>query len=208
MSMHGVLRPSKRKRFAIALAAIAASFFTMPSQILAEPIQLGYLIPTTVFLFNDNVQLVRTIQRMPTIAPIPAITVASVHYNYFKRHRLTINYSSTGAIVPADPSNPAFLVIGCHIDGHACIGSSDRLLSLVPPIPGWVEVMTCDYPTCASNSPVNYVWFSEALDSGTHDVVIEATVQSGVFPLIVSGGGILLNDARNLVVTVMELPIE
>lgn len=192
-----------RNHVAIALMAMAAALLMMPIHIVAQrsahrqtsggredpKVFMGFF-PERVFLFNDDVELSST----------TAITVASLTYKSSKEHRLTIDYSSVGAIEADNASDPAILFIGCFVDGNPCIGSQNNP-SNTPA--GWVNVLSCDFPSCAAwDNHVGYVWFTDELEEGSHSVVIKAAVGNPLIPF--KGTGILFDEARNLVVTLLR----
>jgi len=163
-----------------------------------------------VFLFNAN----------PELSSTSTITVASLSVTVGEfdggSHRLVINYSSVGAIAPDVAANRAVLFLGCFVDGNPCVGTQAN-----PPehdagasVPlGYVNVLSCDYPSCAGwDNGVDHVWFTGELSCGTHTVVIKAAVGNPLIPVSVpatafdgrNGIGTLFDEARNLVVTVLD----
>ena len=192
-----------RNHFAIALMAMAAALLMMPIHIFAQgsahrqtsggredPKVFKGFVPRRVFLSNDNVELSSTTE----------ITVASLTYKSSKEHRLTIDYSSVGAIEADNAADPAILFIGCFVDGNPCVGSQNDP-SNTPA--GWVNALSCDYPNSAAwDNHVGYVWFTDALQEGSHTVVIKAAVGNPLIPFL--GTGTLFNEARNLIVTLLS----
>jgi hypothetical protein len=178
------------------------------------------LAPKKVFLFNDNPELCAGSPNSVAVAagcPIAPITVASLTVKVGdgeeeegSKHRLVIDYSSVGAITPAGQlsTNPkATLFLGCFVDGSPCVGTQTDPAT-VPA--GWVNVLSCnftaDITTCAQwDNGVDHVWYTGFLSPGTHTVVIKATVGNALVPSNTNIGnpGILFDEARNLVVTVL-----
>jgi hypothetical protein len=199
------------KNVAIALLVTAATSFTMAFPAFAQldptrgrheiekPNIIRGLLPSRVFLFNDDVELESVTGT--------EITVASLTYRSSKRHRLVIDYSSVGALTPNDIANPAILFIGCFVNGIPCIGSQTN----PPDTPeGWVNVLSCNFagqfgqPTypCAWDNNVSKIWFSRELPPGSHTVEINAATGAALFGFL--GSGRLTNEARNLVVTLLR----
>jgi hypothetical protein len=153
------------------------------------------LIPKAVYLFNAN----------PELSSTSTIIVATQTVNVGEDglHRLVIDYSSVGAIQPDDNSKPALLYLGCFVDGVACIGEQNNS-GFATSQTGYVNVLSCDYPTCAAwDSSVNHVWFTGFLSPGSHTVVIKAAVGASVTTPAFGGTGTVFDEARTLVVTVL-----
>jgi hypothetical protein len=181
------------KRFTVALMALAAAFSIMPRPTYADedPIVVRYLDPAKVFLFNNDAEVSSTGE----------IEVATLAYQWPTRHRLIIDFSSVGAISADDRANPALLFIGCIIDiATPCIGRQTNPLATPP---GWVNVLSCDLTSCAAwDNSVSHVWFSPTLTAGNHTVHIRANVGDPLIPFM--GKGTLFDEARNLVVTLLQ----
>jgi hypothetical protein len=199
---------SKAKYFMVALVAISAAFSMMTRQVFAEEtkdpgeIVVRYLDPAKVFLFNDDAEVSSTDE----------IIVATLKYSWPKRHRLVIDFSSVGAITQST-DNQALLYIGCDVDGTACIGTQSN----PPGAPaGWVNALSCNTVgpplgpggSCAWDSHVGYVWFSRNIEAGTHTVQVKASVGFALFADGTGPGkggpGALFDEARNLVVTLLQ----
>jgi hypothetical protein len=196
---------SKTNYFAIALVALAAALSMMPRQIFAQG------APVQVFTFNADPEL------SAGAAPVVVANSAPIGFAAGTTHKLIIDYSSVGAIsadLPGD-ANRALLYIGCDIiDGTGviapCIGTQNDPAG-VPA--GWVNVLSCDFPACAAwDNSVSHVWFSHILAAapGPYTVRIRAEVGFALLgPPIApgkGGPGTLFDEARNLVVTVLNCP--
>ena len=158
---------------------------------------------TRTFVFNANPEL--SSSSIITVATLP-VTVGEFDGG---SHRLVINYSSVGAISPtgALPANPkATLFIGCFVDGVPCVGSQANPAGIPA---GWVNVLSCNFTvptTCAQwDNGVDHVWFTAKKSPGSHTVVIKAAVGNAFLPANANVGnaGVLFDEARNLVVTVL-----
>jgi hypothetical protein len=199
---------SKAKHLMVALVALSAAFAMMPRQVLAEEtedpgdIVVRYLDPAKVFLFNADAELSSTDE----------IVVATLKYSWPKRHRLVIDFSSVGAITQSTMTS-ALLYLGCDVDGTACIGTQSN----PPGAPaGWVNALSCETlagqgpgGSCAQwDSHVGYVWFSRNIEAGTHTVQVKASVGFALFADGTGPGkggpGTLFDEARNLVVTLLQ----
>src|SRR5712691_617504 len=124
-----------KNHVAIAFMAVAAAYFMTPLEVFAQQdpdLNVGPLVPSEVFLFNNNSELSANNQ----------IIVAQINYFLGVPHRLTIDFSSVGAIEALSASNPALLYIGCFVGPTPCIGSQAN----PPGVPaGWVNALSCDF---------------------------------------------------------------
>ena len=148
------------KRMAAALLVASATSFTMACPVFAQqhdPTRGGHvigkpqtmrgLLPSRVFLFNEDDELVSESGT--------EITVASLTYRSSKRHRLVIDYSSVGSLVPVDIANPALLFIGCFVDKMPCIGSQTN----PPDTPeGWVNALSCNFAGLSAEPTYPCAW--------------------------------------------------
>ncbi|SRR5216683_2584004 len=201
----------RTKHLAIALAA--TGLMTALPVLVHALLTVGPLTPKKVYLFNNNDEAVST--TTITVATL-TVKVGSCEEEESSHHRLVIDYSSVGAIRNDAPPKEALLFLGCFVDGNPCVGTQAN-----PPehdagasVPlGYVNVLSCDYPSCAGwDNGVDHVWFTGELSCGTHTVVIKAAVGNPLIPVSVpatafdgrNGIGTLFDEARNLVVTVLD----
>ena len=201
----------RTKHLAIALAA--TGLMTALPVLVHALLTVGPLTPKKVFLFNDNDEAVST--TTITVATL-SVNVGGCEEEESSHHRLVIDYSSVGAIRNDAPPKEALLFLGCFVDGNPCVGTQAN-----PPehdagasVPlGYVNVLSCDYPSCAGwDNAADHVWFTNNLSCGTHTVVIKAAVGNPLIPVSVpatafdgrNGIGTLFDEARNLVVTVLD----
>jgi len=201
----------RTKHLAIALAA--TGLMTALPVLVHALLTVGPLTPKKVYLFNNNDEAVST--TTITVATL-TVKVGSCEEEESSHHRLVIDYSSVGAIRNDAPPKEALLFLGCFVDGNPCVGTQAN-----PPehdagasVPlGYVNVLSCDYPSCAGwDNAVDHVWFTNNLSCGTHTVVIKAAVGNPLIPVSVpptafdgrNGIGTLFDEARNLVVTVLD----
>ena len=179
---------------------------------------LGPFTPKKVYLYNNNDEAVSA--TTATVATL-AVKVGSGEEEGGGHHRLVVDFSSACAIQP--DSTSALMFIGCFVDGKPCVGSQANPPehNTGNPVPsGYINVLSCDFTvldTCAQwDNSCNHVWYTNELSKGTHTVVIKAAVGNPLVPPKVpatffdtrNGTGTLFDEARNLVVTVLDIGSE
>lgn len=204
----------RMKHLAIVLAAAGVmAAFTMSAH------ALGPFTPKKVFLYNNNDEAIST--TTTTVATLVVKVGSGEEEEGGAHHRLVVDFSSACAIQPtnANPLNKALMFIGCFVDGNPCVGSQANPPEHNDgnPVPsGYINVLSCDFTnpaTCAQwDNSCNHVWYTNELSKGTHTVVIKAAVGNPLVPPQMpptffdtrNGPGTLFDEARNLVVTVLD----